>query len=247
MFSAKVSLNNIKSISYLAVDFKFTDSNILVITGKNGVGKTSLVKAFHLVNDPGIFEKSAGLNAIRANSKVRIEIDSFKPFSFEFNTALKVLDTKDKLPELGKIIAELPIPFGERFRQFALIASYDRDIRDNIAATNYKSATELIDFLSQIYAGGKFSALKTTTVGKNEFYFILHSEDYYLREDHFSSGEYFLIQIFRLISSGAQLIIVDEIDVALDALDCIFGRLKMTYLANFRNANFVNIQLIACM
>ena len=89
MCSDKVTLQNIKNISRLSVEFIYPESNILVITGKNGVGKTSLVKAFHLISDPSIFEKTAGLNAIRQDSKISFDIDGFKPFVFQFNKNLR--------------------------------------------------------------------------------------------------------------------------------------------------------------
>lgn len=39
----------------------------------------------------------------------------------------------------------------------------------------------------------------------------------YLREDYLSSGEYFLISLYRRINQGCRLIVIDEIDISLDA------------------------------
>lgn len=129
-----------------------------------------------------------------------------------------MLDTKQALPPKKLIISELPIPFGDRFRQFSLVAKHDSDIKDNIASSNYKEANDLCEFFSQIYPGNThFSNLKETPIKQDKFYFIEQPGDYYLREDHFSSGEFFLIQLYRLITSGAELIIIDELDISLDA------------------------------
>ena len=38
------------------------------------------------------------------------------------------------------------------------------------------------------------------------------------REDYLSSGEYFLIRLYRTIMSSARLIVIDEIDISLDAV-----------------------------
>jgi energy-coupling factor transporter ATP-binding protein EcfA2 len=213
----RISVSNVKGISSLDVKFTFPKSNIVVVTGKNGVGKTSLVKSFSLIADPRIFEKSAGLNAVGPHSSVEIEVAGFSPFSFVFNKTLNALDTKDMLPPEGAVVAELPIPFGRRFQQFSLISSFDAEIRANIAAGNYEDACELVEFLSEVYGSGKFEDLKSTVAKKYAFYFLLLEADYYVREDHLSSGEFFLIQIYRLITSGAKLVLVDELDVALDA------------------------------
>ena len=217
MPSDKITLKNIKNISRLSVEFNFTDSGFLVVTGKNGVGKTSLVKAVHMISKPKIFQESAGLNAIKPDSQITLELEGFKPFSYIYNSQQGALDTKDALPASGDVVAELPIPYGDRFRQFALIASHDADIRDNIAASQYQDADELVCFLSKVYSSNKFKDLKAITVKKHIFYFLLEAEYYYIREDHLSSGEFFLIQLFRLITSGAKLVFIDELDVALDA------------------------------
>ncbi|MGZ3814694.1 MAG: AAA family ATPase [Mucilaginibacter sp.] len=217
MIKDKITIDNIKGISSLSVEFIYPDSKLIVITGKNGIGKTSLVKAFHLISDPEIFQKSSGLNAVRQNSKIKFELDGIDDFYFDFNEKLGVLDTKDKLPGINQIVAELPVPFGKRFKQFSLISNHDSAIRENIAASNYGRADELIEFLSQIYQNDKFKELKATKIGKYEFYFLLLNQDYYVREDHLSSGEYFLIQLYRLITSGAKLVLIDEFDVAVDA------------------------------
>lgn len=49
------------------------------------------------------------------------------------------------------------------------------------------------------------------------YYVIPHDGDYYLREDYFSSGEYFLISLYRRIRSRYMAIFIDEIDISLDA------------------------------
>lgn len=218
MITDKITIKNVKSVKELDVDFKFSDSGIIIITGKNGAGKTTIIKSFNLSNDPALFTKLSGEDAISKASHVSLSLSGFKPFSFFYNEKLDALDSKDELPDINSIIAELPIPYGRRFEHFSKIAAFDSEIKFNIASSNYQDATELIEFLSHIYSSSKFSNLKSTKIKNNTFYFILKENDYYLREDHFSSGEYFLIQLFRLITSNAKLVLIDELDVALDAV-----------------------------
>lgn len=217
MTTDSISIENVQGISSLDVQFVYPQSRILVVTGKNGIGKTSVVKSFHLVSDPMIFDKSAGLNSIGPHSQITIEMQGFPTFAFSFNKTLNALDTKDQVPGEGIVKAELPIPYGQRFRHFSLVSTHDAEIRANIAAGEYEDASELIGFLSDVYGDGEFKNLKATFIKRHTFYFLLLESDYYIREDHLSSGEYFLIQIYRLITSGAKLVLIDELDVALDA------------------------------
>ncbi len=217
MTNDKIVIKKIKGVSELNTDFEFPESNLIVVTGRNGIGKTTLVEAFKLISEPQVFEKTAGINAIRPDSSVTFELNGHPAITFSYNSTLGVLDTKQTLPKKDTIISELPIPHGERFQQFSLIANYDTELRINIASSDYTEATDLQYFLNKVYCSAKFDNLKVTKIKKYHFYFILKENDYYIREDHFSSGEFFLIQLYRLITSGAELILIDELDVALDA------------------------------
>lgn len=218
MVNYEVSISNVKSLKYLYVDFRFENNQLIVITGKNGVGKTTLVKALKLISEPQVFENTSGIRSISDASEIILKVDGDNLIAFEFNSKIKALDTKDLLPDKHTVAAELPIPFGERFKQFSLVAKYDAEIRSNIASSDYERANELQDFLNSVYScGEKFSRLMVTQVKKQNFYFILRENDYYIREDHLSSGEFFLIQLFRLITSSSSLIIIDEVDISLDA------------------------------
>ncbi|WP_031312981.1 AAA family ATPase, partial [Escherichia coli] len=58
---------------------------------------------------------------------------------------------------------------------------------------------------------------KFVTIKGANYYFLPLDNNRYIREDYFSSGEFFVISIFRMITSSSQLIIIDEIDVSLDS------------------------------
>ena len=78
---------------------------------------------------------------------------------------------------------------------------------------------DLIAFLSKIYDDNRFENLKEVKIRKANYYFILRDEDerFYIREDYLSSGEYFVINLFRHIQSGKKIIYIDEIDISLDS------------------------------
>jgi len=213
----RVVIKNIMGIEELGVSFEFPSSNLLVVTGKNGVGKTTLVKALRVLDEPDVFKNTSSYRAITAESEIRFEIDGFSAFSFTYNKEQGVMDSRDTLPSDGILVAELPIPGGKRFKHFEALFSRNAEIEAKNSAQDYSDANDLIAFLHTVYGGNKFESLKAVNIGNESFYFIPRDDGTYLREDNLSSGEYFLIQIFKLITSGAKLIIIDELDVALDA------------------------------
>lgn len=220
MTSHSVEIKNIKGLSELKVTFDFLNKDVVIVTGKNGSGKTTLIKAFRLLSDLQVFNKTSNGNSIRDDSSIEfnLDLDGFQHLLFSYNSKLKALDTKQALPPKDSVISELPIPFGYRFQHLSLVSKYDSEVRTNFITGNYTPADRLQSFLGHIYAGSeKFSELNETNVGKYTFYFIPLPNDYYLREDHLSSGEYFLIQLYRLITSGSKLVVIDELDISLDA------------------------------
>jgi ABC-type Mn2+/Zn2+ transport system ATPase subunit len=58
--------------------------------------------------------------------------------------------------------------------------------------------------------------VEVTAKGKR-YYAIVKDDGTYIREDYLSSGEYFLINLYRTIKGSSQLIVIDEIDISLDA------------------------------
>ena len=217
MANASIIVKKVSGVEDITVSFNIPEFGIVVVTGKNGAGKSTLVKSFGLISDPQVFQKSSGIKSIGPESLVSFDIVGYPQFSFSFNSKVGVLDSRDSLPPKGRVIAELPVPYGVRFKQFSLVSSFDAEIRVNIASSMYEDARDLIAFLDDVYVDGDYRDLKVCKVRKHSFYFILKNRDYYIREDHLSSGEFFLIQLYRLVTSGAELIIVDELDVALDA------------------------------
>jgi energy-coupling factor transporter ATP-binding protein EcfA2 len=81
----------------------------------------------------------------------------------------------------------------------------------------YSRPDELIDFLSSVYGNRKFERLVEIEVKKKKYYCLLREDSRYIREDYLSSGEYFLINLYRTIRGAATLIVVDELDLSLDA------------------------------
>ena len=91
------------------------------------------------------------------------------------------------------------------------------NIRRQIILEEFTRPVELINFLADIYGPDKFKDLVETKVRNRSYYCILVDGNRYIREDYLSSGEYFLLNLYRTFRSNVRLIVVDEIDMSLDA------------------------------
>jgi hypothetical protein len=80
----------------------------------------------------------------------------------------------------------------------------------------YEHPTELISFLRGIYSDTKFDNIVEIKIRKAHYFCLYEPGGRYVREDYFSSGEYFLVSLYRRIRTGYKLIFVDEIDISLD-------------------------------
>ncbi|MBA4079435.1 MAG: sulfate transporter, partial [Cyanobacteria bacterium PR.023] len=108
------------------------------------------------------------------------------------------------------------MPHGTRFNYFRSASEADLDIRKAIALGNHECPSELISFLNEIYDSTRYSRVVEVIVRGKSYYAIVNDDGTYIREDYLSSGEYFLINLYRTIKGVAQLIVIDEIDISLD-------------------------------
>jgi ABC-type cobalamin/Fe3+-siderophores transport system ATPase subunit len=213
-----ISIRNVQHVKCFDFSFDLKDKSLLCITGKNGSGKTTLFKAIGNLLNADTFSRTSAARIVSEHSTIRYEIDG-EPIAFTYNKKLKALDSRTTLPRSikEKLSVELPIPHGERFNFFQKISGIDEDLRRQIVLQKYSHPEELISFLKAIYNTSKFDNLVEITVKDVPYYVIPYDGDYYLREDYFSSGEYFLISLYRRIKSGYMAIFIDEIDISLDA------------------------------
>ncbi len=157
-----------------------------------------------------------------------------------YNSNLDTIDTKSIINQDLKdsIEIELPIPNGKRFDSFQRLGRIDSELRAKITTREYTKAEKLITFLNKIYKPNRFNDLKEITIRNSIYYFILKADGTYIREDYLSSGEFFVISLYKLLMQGKKLIVIDEIDISLDASAQV-NLLKV--LKCFCNENEVNI------
>jgi ABC-type cobalamin/Fe3+-siderophores transport system ATPase subunit len=214
----EISIKNVQHIKKIDFSVDLAEKSLICITGKNGSGKTTLIKAIKNLVSADTFQKTSSARSFSSESEIHYKLNG-KDVVFKYDKEKKLIDSRDFIPNsLRKQISiELPIPHGERFNFFQKISEIDSDLRSLLVAGRYVKPSELIDFLDSIYATRKFEKLVEVKVRKVPYYAIYLDDGYYLREDYFSSGEYFLVSLYRRIVSGYMAIFIDEIDISLDA------------------------------
>ncbi|WP_373377343.1 AAA family ATPase [Cupriavidus nantongensis] len=213
-----LQIENVQHIASACLAIPFDGNQLFCIVGRNGVGKTSIVKALRNLRVSDTYKITSDESIFSENSRIAYRYDNHT-FVFKYDSNIRSLNSKSVIPSTirDEIEVELPMPHGERFNYFQAISNNDAEIRQNIVLENYKKPDELIEFLSDIYGSRRFDDLREIEI-KGRFYFCLIREgSRYIREDYFSSGEYFVISLYRKIRNRKKLIVIDEIDISLDA------------------------------
>ena len=215
----RIDIYNVQAIKRLSLELDLAQNKIICVVGRNGIGKTTLVRSIKNLSHSDTFLRTAPAGIFSSDSTIVYSFYGEK-ITFAFDQEIGSLNCKASISSTLRNLCtvELPIPHGDRFNFFQSISQVDRHIRRQIILEEYDRPEELIDFLSDIYSSNRFQSLVETKIGGNSYYNILLDDGRYVREDYFSSGEYFLIRLYRTIKSSARLIVIDEVDISLDAV-----------------------------
>lgn len=218
MSRLRLTLESIQHVAYLSLELDLSANGLVCLVSRNGAGKTTLVRAFRNLASADTFVRTATPYAFSENSRIVYDIDGIR-VTFSYDDKIRSLNCRDTIsPALRSLIAaELPMPHGARFNYFKSASEADLDIRRAIALGSYQRPDELIAFLNAVYDSSRYSNMAEVKVRGKSYYAIVRSDGTYIREDYLSSGEYFLINLYRTIKGPAKLLVIDEIDLSLDA------------------------------
>jgi len=212
-----VDIFGVQHVKVMRFSMDLRKNKLTCIVGKNGVGKTTLIKSISNIRSADAFKKTSPDIIFNRKSKIIYTLND-KKYKFYYDSAIRSLNSKKVISDdLKKLFdVELPIPFGQRFNFFQSISDADLDIRRAIVLEQYNKPAELITFLNEIYSTNKFDNLIQISIKGVNYYCILMDGNRYIREDYLSSGEFFLISLYRKIKGHCKLIVIDEIDISLD-------------------------------
>lgn len=218
MSRLQVTLHAIQHVAHLHLDVDLSKSGLMCLVGRNGAGKTTLVRALRNLSNSDTFIRTATPYAFSKESRIVYDLDG-EQVSFIYDSILRSIDCREKIPrKLRELVAaELPMPYGARFNYFKNASEADQDIRTAIALETYRIPEELIAFLNAVYETERYSAMVEVRVRGKNYYALVREDGTYIREDYLSSGEHFLINLYRTIKGASKLLVIDEIDLSLDA------------------------------
>lgn len=196
-----IYIKNVQHVKYLSAHFNLSDCTLTCIAGKNGCGKTTLIRALQNIRASNVFMRTASPYIFCESSEIKYFLDD-KAYFYKYNSKIKQIDSRSAFPKEIKelMYVEMPIPYGIRFSRFSNLAGIDEDLRKKIALKEYSFPIDLQRFLFNVYQSSKFDGLREVKIKGESYYFLLKDEGFYIREDYFSSGEYFLINLYRLVS-----------------------------------------------
>lgn len=214
----EVKISNVQHIKNLNFNIDLTKIDIACIVSKNGTGKTTIIKSLRNLQYADTFLKTSSKFIFNKDSVIEISLLG-QEYKYTFNEKLNLLDSRAIVKKEIKegLSVELPIPFGDRFNHFKTLSDIDDSLRECISRGSYEEPSDLINFLHEIYENRDYTNLRVATTQKKEVYFILSHNGYYIREDYLSSGEYFVLNLYKMIYGNKKLIVIDEVDISLDA------------------------------
>lgn len=235
----EIEINNLKNIKSFTWEFKL-ENGLMAVIGNNGVGKSSFIITLAKIIHPDIFRLELIGNSYKDTSISYKFIDSHNISNEEFLWVKPSTWHEKESKVMPKLLGyfESSILSGKRFRIYnnlkkievnenedELIEASDF-LRTNMNYIMYGKDSDNERFKTLYKVIGKRKKKQQDGSFKTQEYtwYVLKIEDYYVNEYFFSTGEYFLLSLFKFIEdlmnkrSSVSMIIIDEIELSLHSL-----------------------------
>lgn len=226
MQEIKIIIEKLKKIEKLEFVLNL-EKGIYAIVGNNGTGKSSLITCIAKLVKPSILKEEFSGNS---NNFENTKITYINPYGIDVIWEKKpnwfAKDNYGAMPKY-KGFFESSILTGTRF--FHLdnknITLKTKDIENSKEASDFIKKN--MDYIINGEKTSFFNKLHYSDLGdKKRLYYLDFGENNHITEFNFSTGEYFLLSVLKIIQTFSnrrhqddlRLLIIDEIDIALHPL-----------------------------
>lgn len=114
-----LKIENVQHVRSAELTLDLEANGITCLVGRNGVGKTTLVKALRNLRIADTFKKTAVDSIFSNSSKIIYLCDPYE-YVFTFDPKLQSLNCKTVVAQQVRdsLEVELPMPYGDRFNFF---------------------------------------------------------------------------------------------------------------------------------
>lgn len=194
MNNFKITLENIQHINYLEYELDLRNNSLFCLVGKNGIGKTTLIKSIQNFKDTSSLDEISRLNIIKEDSKISYKVDDNNLREDDFSSG------EFMIMQIYKLIKN----------NCKLIVIDELDI-----SLDSSAQVKLIEELRKLTQKYSFNILFTThslaimkTMKDNELYFMENVEDKVIIENQ--SYNYIKAELFQFIGYD-RIILVEDI------------------------------------
>jgi energy-coupling factor transporter ATP-binding protein EcfA2 len=237
--SIKIKIDNLKNIKSFEWKFELKHG-LMAVIGNNGVGKSSFIITLAKIIHPDIFRLELIGNGYKETHIIYqfIDTNNHQEENYIWNKPTTWQEKSKKI--MPKLLGyfESSILTGKRFRIYNNLKTIEVNeneddiqkasefLRTNMNYIMYgkDSDDERFKTLCKVLGKRKKKQLDGSFQTKEYTWYVLKIDDHYVNEYFFSTGEYFLLSLFKFIENlmnkrkDVSMIIIDEIELSLHSL-----------------------------
>src|ERR1035441_10298986 len=105
----RVELYQVQHVQHLSLQLDLSANQLTCIVGKNGVGKTTLIRAFRNLSHADTFLRTAARDIFQPDSSICYEIAG-QSFRFSYDSAIHSLNCRTPIPKDIRELCAVELP-----------------------------------------------------------------------------------------------------------------------------------------